>query len=188
MRFVIMKKTGLILIGLLVIIFLTGCTKPTNGATQTVNITSAQTSPYPAPQVEMTSNPSYPAPATQVKSNPGPTSTSDPQMGSVLGKLLINNSPVINISLYLAEVIKDASGRDIVAGLEPAKAPYAETDDQGNFAFINIPAGRYALILDVVINQYLLHDPNTNDPIIVQVESGNEVSLGDLNFDSLPLP
>lgn len=183
-----MKKTGLILIGLLVIIFLTGCTKPTNDTTPTVNITSSQTSPYPAPQVEMTRDPSYPAPATQVHSNPGPTSTTDPQMGNVLGKILINNSPIININLFLAEVIKDASGKDIVAGLDPAKAPSTETDDQGNFGFINVSAGRYALIMDVVINQYLMHDPDTNDAIIVQVESGKEVNLGDLNYDSLPLP
>jgi uncharacterized GH25 family protein len=109
-------------------------------------------------------------------------------MGNVIGRILVNNSPVKNTAVYLAEVIRDASGKDVVAGLDRVKSPTTDTNSDGTFAFINVKAGRYALILDVVTNQYLMKYPSNNETIIVEIASGKEVSLGDLNYDSLPLP
>ncbi len=183
-----MKNSKLVLIALIIIIVLSACSKATIVATQTPVATTEQTAQYPAPQVVVTSNPAYPDPVTPLINTPGPTWTPDPQMGKVFGTLLITNNPVKNINLYLAEVIIDASGRDVVAGLDRITAPNSVTDDQGLFNFINVKAGRYALILDVVTNQYLMNYPGKEEPIIIEVVAGKEVDLGKLNYDTLPIP
>jgi hypothetical protein len=157
-------------------------------STQAFIPTSEKTTSYPAPEVNITENPYYPDLATAIIPNPGPTYTADPQMGYIRGRLLRNNLPVPNIVLDLAEVIKDDTGQDIIAGLDRVNSPNTVTDGQGNFAFINVKAGRYALILDIITNQFLLNYPGREDSIIVQVEAGQEVNLGDLNFDDLPVP
>jgi hypothetical protein len=116
-----------------------------------------------------------------------PTFTTDPSMSNVTGRLLENDSGVGNITLYLAEVLKDKTNRDIVAGLDRANSPSAVTTSDGSFTFVNVPPGRYALILDVITNQYLMSYPGEETQIIIQVESGSKFDLGDLNYDSLPI-
>jgi hypothetical protein len=186
----IMKITSLFIISVIIVLMLSSCSNPTTVSPQTQIPSPEQTSQYPAPQNGITSNPSYPypMPTIAILENPLPTYTSDPNMGNVIGKLLLNNSAVKNTTLYLAGLIKDASGRDVVAGLDRVKSPNTTTDNNGTFAFINIKAGSYALILDVVTNQYLMKYPSNNETIIIQVEVGKQLDLGDLNYDTLPLP
>jgi hypothetical protein len=181
-----MKIVRNIFVGLMIILVLNGCTKSAITVAPTINSTAEQLPQYPIPQVEGTDNPSYPAPVIQITFSP--TFTPDPQMGNVVGALLINNSPITNVNLYLAEVITDKTGKDIVAGLDRVNSPSSLTDDKGKFAFINIKPGRYSLILDMVMSQYLMNYPGKEKTIIVQVEQGNEIDLGVLNYDSLPLP
>jgi len=189
-----MNKIGHIFVGLILLLLLTSCTNPTAAPVQTQSPTSLQpaeqTAQYPAPG-EVITNYSpypYPAPTTLILNTPSPTSTTDPTMGNVLGKLFLNGNAVKNMTLELAEVIKDASGRDIIAGLDRAKSPTTVTDDQGRFAFINVKPGAYALILDLITNQELMKYPGKEDSVIIQVEAGKEVDLGDLKYDSLPIP
>lgn len=180
---------------------LAACSQPSSVSTQALIPTAEQNTGYPVPQVNITENPnypapeviitenpSYPAPTTPIITNPSPTFTADPQLGIIGGRLLRNNMPVSDVALDLAEVMKDNTGKDIIAGLDRAKSPNTATDSQGTFVFINVKTGRYALILDIITNQFLLHYPGSEDPIIIQVEAGKEVNLGDLNFDDLPVP
>ena len=134
--------------------------------------------------------PAYPGPQTEptVAVTPQPTYTTDPQMGIVKGKLLVNNNGVNNVTLYLAAVRKDKTGKDVVAGLSLANSPNIVTDQDGVFSFINVKAGRYALILDIVTTQYMINYPDKSNPILIDVESGKVVDIGELNYDSLPLP
>jgi hypothetical protein len=195
----IMKKTPIFITCIILIFLLSSCSNPTTISTQTQISpsektaqypSSEQTSQYPAPQNGITGNPSYPYPMSTpaIVENPLPTNTSDPKMGNVIGRLILNNNPVKNTTLYLADVIKDATGRDVVAGLDRVKSPNTTTDNKGTFGFINIKPGSYALILDAVTNQYLMKYPGNNKAIIVQVEIGKDVDLGELNYDTLPLP
>jgi hypothetical protein len=84
--------------------------------------------------------------------------------------------------------MKDNNGNDIVAGLDLSKAETTTTGQDGSFTFVNVPLGRYALVLDIVNQQYLLSYPDKEEAIIMQVEAGKEINLGDLNYDELPLP
>jgi hypothetical protein len=188
-------KRIFLLICLCIILLLAACSGQTT-STQTLP-TEAQgqypspqeTDGYPAPLNYSNVSP-YPYPYTTpvVPIVPKPTYTTDPLMGSVVGSLLENNKGIGNVTLFLAEVLKDKTGRDIVAGLDPMKAPTADTSSEGKFAFINVKPGTYALILDVVTTQYMINYPSENNPIIFEVKAGGQVDLGDLNYDSLPLP
>lgn len=190
-----MKNSLLIIVPLCIILAISACSGSTT-ATQAMptqepgqSTSTAQSDGYPAP---LNNNDEYPYPYPESSSpvvvNPQPTYTTDPLMGSVSGSLLENNKGIENITLYLAEVLKDKSGRDIVAGLDRMKAPTTDTSTNGKFTFINVNPGRYALILDVVTNQYMMNYPNEDTPIIIEVSTGEQVDLGDLNYDSLPIP
>jgi hypothetical protein len=183
-----MNKLCLYIFWIIIIFLLSACSEPSIVPTQALIITTEQNIAYPYPQYNITENPNYPPPSMAIIANPDPTSTADPLQGYIRGKLLHNYVPVSNITLYIAEVITDDTGRDMVAGLDPRKSPNTVTDSQGNFTFTNITPGRYALILDIITNQYLLNYPGKEDPIIFQVEPGREVNFGDMNFDELPVP
>ena len=182
-----MKTTLTVVISILLILILTACSSATSTTTVAPTPTSDLAYPYPIPLVQVNSDASYPAPSTSIIQTPQPTYTADPSMGTVVGQLLLNTTPVSNTNIYLAEVIKDASGKDIIAGLDLVKSPNTTTDDDGKFTFVNIEEGTYALILDVVTNQFLLNYPTGNDSIVVDVEAGKEFDLGELNYDSLPI-
>lgn len=183
-----MKKMELYLFSIVLIIFLSACSNSSTIPTQALITSSDINSAYPPQQAEYPSDPSYPGPTSPVAISPFPTPTMDPQLGYASGRLLLNNKPVNGMTLDLAEVIVDKSGNDIVAGLDRVNSPSVVTDNQGRFAFINIKAGRYALILDLITSQFLLSYPGREDPIIIQVEVGKTVDLGDLNFSELPIP
>ena len=182
------------------IIFLTACSNSTPAVTSptaaSINNEVATQAPdypapdYPAPVQPATPISSYPGPIpTLVKPEPAPTSTKDPSMGAVNGRLLEADKPAPNVILYLAEVVKDDSGKEMVVSYDRVTSPNTTTDDQGNFVFVNVKAGRYGLILDTVIDSYFLHYPGgTNEQILFSVETNQETDLGELNYDSLPLP
>ncbi len=190
-----MTKKCSIIIGILLILALAACSTPTSIATQPSAATQTQvptgkTTDYPGPVVANVATTTYPNPQSNATPiiQTGPTPTADPTMGTVTGKLLLNNKGVGNILLYLAEVIKDKSGKDIVAGLDRVNSPNIRTDSEGIFTFVNVKTGRYALILDVVTNQYMINYPDKETPILVDVQAGKVIDLGTLNYDTLPLP
>ncbi len=184
-----MKKTS-IFIGLVIILVLTACSTPTSVATQTQAPSSGQTTQYPVPVVANVATTTYPNPQSNVTPviHVGPTPTADPTMGTVTGKLLLNNKGVGDVLLYLAEVLKDKTGKDIVAGLDRTNSPNIRTNSEGTFTFVNVKVGRYALILDVVTNQYMINYPDKETPILVDVQAGQVVDLGTMDYDTLPLP
>ena len=181
-------KKSHILLSFLIVLILAACSSPTGVVTQPQIPNAQQTLGYPAPLGESTSAYPYPQPVTIIPNTPGPTYTPDPQLGIVTGKLLVNNKGVNNATLYLAAIMKDKSGKDVIAGLDRANSPSADTNQEGTFSFINIAPGRYALILDAVITQYMMNTPGKSTAIIVEIVAGKVVDLGDLNYDSLPLP
>ncbi len=173
---------------LLIPLVLSACSSAVSSPTISPIATSPQSTGYPAPQVSDYGNPAYPGPTSSSINNPSPTEAIDPQMGIVQGTLSRNHVPVPDISLYLADVMKDSNGNDLVAGLDLTTAESTTTGPDGSFTFLNIKPGRYALILDVITQQFLLSYPDKQDAIIMQVEAGKEINLGELNYDELPLP
>jgi len=121
-----------------------------------------------------------------------PTVTLSPGMSRVTGELQVGTSeesqPAKNALLYLAETVKDSTGSDSFAALDRINSPRTVADDQGRFVFSNVPPGNYGLILDVITNSYLLMKPGTEVALLIEVSAEQQVDLGTLLYDSLPLP
>ncbi len=149
--------------------------------------------PYPGPQTAY-QEPKYPEPQDTTggqqapTTTPLPTVTPAPDTGVVVGVILYNGEPVARYTLYLAEVIKDEQGQDSVAALKRISSPRTATNDQGQFVFLNVPPGKYGLVLDLVQSAYLLHDPKSNEQIILTVTANEEVDIGTFDFEDLPIP
>jgi hypothetical protein len=149
----------------------------------------SSTSPYPAPTLY--AGP-YPQPQegqpTRVETTPLPTVTRAPDTASVSAIILLNDEPVAHYTFYLADVVKNVDGEESVAALRRLSSPRTPTDENGKFTFLNVPPGKYGLILDVVQTSYLLHDPKTNEQILITLEADEDLDLGTINFDQLPIP
>jgi hypothetical protein len=99
-----------------------------------------------------------------------------------------DSKPVSNISLFLAEVLKDESGIPRVVSVNRADSPRAATDIKGQFVFSNIPPGEYGIVLDIVVKAYLLPEPGSDSDLLIQVEPGEIIDLGLLQYDADLLP
>lgn len=66
-----------------------------------------------------------------------------------------NNLPLIQLPIQLAEVIRSGEGDGGNFLLDTAQSPIAYTDVDGRFAFSNVPAGEYVMVVgNAEINRY----------------------------------
>ena len=135
--------------------------------------------PYPEPSVVLDIE-SY------ATAGPVPTPASD--KGVITGHLLINGEPVSTVILYLADVTKDDQGIERLAGFSRTSSPTAQVDLEGKFVFADVPPGRYGLVLDTIHSAYLLHQPGEEIEWLFEVIAGELLDLGNLDYDSLPIP
>lgn len=179
-----MKK----LISLFLLLFLCGCgavsPAPDNKNTPPALTTQGSGEGYPVqPLIEDTA---YPAPAFQTETL-GPTVTADATKGLVKGAIYLNGKPVGNAILSLADVLKAENGEEYTA-VERSKSQKTTTQPDGSFSFRNVPPGRYALVYSIVVESYLLYKPGkTDEAILLDVAEGQDVDLGKLDFDELPM-
>lgn len=149
--------------------------------------TATPAGPYPAPGINVTS--AYPGPASNQKVVPTPTieptQTPNPTMAMVTGVLLVAGKPVEGI-LRLAEILTDASGKETAAGLNPTTAPQAVPNASGKFVFINVNAGKYAVVFDDSTQAFVLPKPDGSGPLLVTVPAGKTTDMGKLEYSQMP--
>jgi hypothetical protein len=130
------------------------------------------------------------SPVDQAAQIPIPRPTQDATLGQVTGKLLLkvgsNADPLVGRILYLAALVKDDSGTETAAGLDRVRSPRTYSDVDGSFTFYNVPPGRYAIVLDVVRNAYMLRHPDRDEDLIVTVTTGGTADVGPLAYAQLP--
>ncbi len=115
-----------------------------------------------------------------------PLPTQDPTLGSAVGKITEKGQPMAGRVLYLAEVVKDANGNETAAGYDRINSPRAEVQADGSFRFVNVPPGRYSIVMDVVRQAFMLKNPKDQSDLIVDVTSGGAADFGTLDYDQLP--
>jgi hypothetical protein len=146
---------------------------------------SAAESPLAVPASPL-AVPASPLPTPETEAAP----TSD--AGSIVGRILIvkleGEIAVADMIIGLAEVVRDEEGVARVGGYEPSRTLRVTTDHYGRFVMNGVKPGTYTLILDAVVTQYQLADEETGFTIMAEVEAGEVVDLGTLEYSSLPLP
>ena len=109
--------------------------------------------------------------------------------GSVTGKLFLKGTPnkaVSNVHLYLGGTVKSTTGVESGASVDRINSPRTVTSADGSFIFHNVPTGRYALIIDQVVDAYMLNDPQTGNDMVIIVEVEKTFDLGTLVYSELP--
>ena len=125
------------------------------------------------------------SPILPVWSIPTPSS---PDVGIVTGRLLSEDSSWASFyPLYLGEIVS-FDGNPVMVSLDKSRAPRSQLDSSGRFVFSDVPEGRYCLILDLVTRTIVLRNPSTGDDLIIEVEGGKVIDIGELHYHELPLP
>ncbi len=116
-------------------------------------------------------------------------STPVPGKGNVIGVVIraplgVEPHPMANTKLYLAEMLRNAQG-DLagLAGVDEERAPFAWTDEEGQFAFTDVEPGHYALIIKHPLTLVLAHDQPSNRDIVAEVLDGQIQDLGTIQVD-----
>lgn len=113
--------------------------------------------------------------------------------GAVTGRIFVNDAqgfrPVTKVIVALAEIIKDENGKEIATGYDAANSPRNDIRDDGVFVIDNVPPGRYGIILDSVMTQVMIKEPeNLDNSLLITVEADKVTDLSNLVYASLPLP
>jgi hypothetical protein len=141
------------------------------------------TSPLPLPATVAVLTSPLVAPATQV------TATVAPDRAIITGALLVNPSapqPVKEAIVYLGELVSSGGTTPMAASVDRSRSPRTATDLAGRFQFINVPPGRYVLILDRIYGSYMLNDPKNGGDLIFEAKPGQVLDLGNLVYAALP--
>lgn len=131
------------------------------------------------------------APTRQQDAVPPAGATLDEsQSGSVRGKLFLQTDsgaqPVSGRILYVAKVIMDSDGNERMASLDRTTSPRTTINEDGSFEITAVPPGRYGLVMDLVVQAYILLEPTGENTLLFDVVKGGDVDLGDLVYTSLP--
>lgn len=110
-----------------------------------------------------------------------------PDVGIVTGRLVIGKNSWTNpFPIYLGEIIL-SNGTPAIVSLDKSRAPRSQLDSSGRFVFSNVPPGKYCLILDLVTKTIVLRNPSTGNDLIIVVEGGKIIDIGELHYFNLPL-
>jgi hypothetical protein len=206
MRALTMLLTGLLAAALLAACAPQAAPPDTQATTAPAAPTAAGTEAYPAPNSEAYPAPdsAYPAPNSAYPgpggaADLGPTVSSEPvvvpepssaDVGVATGKLIrITESgerePLAGYNLYLGNILENNQGNESLVELDRGTAPKAQLNALGEFVFVDVPPGRYGLMLDLVRGAALLNDPDDGTDLIVEIQGGQVLDLGEMAY---PLP
>jgi hypothetical protein len=141
--------------------------------------------PTPVATFESPLAPTSPV-VTATTDAPVPTSipSAPPDKGVITGRFVDYSSgaPAAQMVIYLGELspLTVGESESHVITILPALSPSATTDREGNFAFLDLGPGTYALVIWTPGNSWVITDPETQLDILVTVEAGVITDLGEV--------
>lgn len=91
--------------------------------------------------------------------------------------------PIANLRLYLAKMVTGEGDPLALASLDENKAPASLTNADGQFVFVGVEPGEYALIVKTPIQTILAHDVVKDLDIVTVVTGDQATELGDIHID-----
>jgi hypothetical protein len=158
----------------------------------------AEADPYPGTNPETLE--AYPSPETEPGTSDAegtaepfivPTPSSD-EVGNVTGMLLRvteegEAEPVREALLYLGPLVTTTEGVEGLARLDITADPQTTLGPQGGFAFTDVEPGRYILWYVAPAGSPLqLRQPDTGEDLVINLDGGEIVDLGELRYEGLP--
>ena len=110
-----------------------------------------------------------------------PTPSKD--SGVVIGRILVEGSreAYLGANLLLGEVVEaDQPGYPPLIGFSEQSNPKAVIAKDGSFLFINVPPGKYGLVMTNLLSTSLIENPETGESLIISVDAGELIDLGEL--------
>lgn len=172
----------------------------TAAATPEPSATTVGESPLAAPNTSPLAAPNtspLDLPNTSPLATPVAHLETAPGTGVVTGVLLVRTEtgevPVEGENVGLGSVLTNEKGQEAVVRYTPQTrddmqtSPKTITEESGFFAFRDVPPGRYGLVLDAVLKIILLPRPGLNEDLFFTVEAGQQIDLGPLVYDDLPV-
>jgi hypothetical protein len=167
-----MVGTLILVVGLLLI----GCEQ------QESNTKTVTESPLGVTQAEesLVSPQSTPLPLPTL---PAPSSQDVAVVGGVLLRDtgVAESEPMVEATVQLARVIKSEDGTPMMAA-SGDDSPTAETDENGQFVFIDVPSGTYGIVVVTPVGSFLLKEA-TGEDALFEVQEGKTVDVGEFRTD-----
>lgn len=138
---------------------------------------------YPSNNLTTPSLDSYPSPPKKDNNREEIKPTKDSNLGLVKGKLVFRSFWDGKYLLHLAPIIQDKEGNDVIVKFDRSDTIVSEPTSDGDFEFINVPAGRYGLVFDTISTSFLITNPDGETTLIINVNGNETVDLGKVNFD-----
>jgi hypothetical protein len=87
--------------------------------------------------------------------------------------------------IFLGTILRNDTGAEGLVELDKITAPKAALNALGEFVFVDVPPGRYGLMLELRGGTVLLNNPQDGSDLIIEVTGGQVLDLGELGY---PLP
>jgi len=94
-------------------------------------------------------------------------------------KVSRTDQPMHGVRVYLGDHVGSTEDTPLY-GFDPELAPSTITDENGQFVFVDVPPGRYVLIIWRSLSPMLARDPGSGLLLDITLEGGDVVDLGTL--------
>jgi len=99
-------------------------------------------------------------------------------------RILIDGTPAKEFNLYLADIITDENGIEVMTRFDRTSLLRASPDNDGIYIIEKVPPGRYGLIADFISHAISLENPSDGMTILVTIKENEVLDLGLLEFSN----
>jgi hypothetical protein len=133
-----------------------------------------------------------PEPTEPAQVEPAPTSLPSPSAdkGTVIGRFIdveTGEPPGETLPIFLGEFSPLESGDPLIT-MSPTSSPPGTIEASGDFVFLDVEPGTYAIVFWTPATSRVLSDPETQKPIVATLKAGEITDLGEVVVDLPGIP
>ena len=85
--------------------------------------------------------------------------------------------------VFLGELVPLTPGDEFMVTMLPSSSPQTGVDTQGYFAFSDVEPDTYAMVFWTPVKSWVVSDPETEEAILVTVNAGEIIDVGELTVN-----